>query len=177
WRSLRRTLSGARHIRSFRASARRQDRGRSGHRHRLIAIFSSCNGRRLRAAAEVFRSAIRNVHPLKRFARDHTADTSFGHSGNMADGGDTGERLAGAPGFEPVNGGTKNRCLTAWLRPNMSRVGCDDGPYTDSVVPKQRVIGVRSLRRRNIRLFFVNSDIGDIALILKAFALARALGA
>src|SRR3546814_18749515 len=26
-------------------------------------------------------------------------------------------RLAGAPGFEPGNGGTKNRCLTAWLRP------------------------------------------------------------
>ena len=27
-------------------------------------------------------------------------------------------RLAGAPGFEPGNGGTKNRCLTAWLRPS-----------------------------------------------------------
>jgi hypothetical protein len=26
--------------------------------------------------------------------------------------------LAGAPGFEPGNGGTKNRCLTTWLRPN-----------------------------------------------------------
>jgi hypothetical protein len=26
--------------------------------------------------------------------------------------------LAGAPGFEPGNGGTKNRCLTAWRRPN-----------------------------------------------------------
>lgn len=26
--------------------------------------------------------------------------------------------LAGAPGFEPGNGGTKNRCLTAWLHPN-----------------------------------------------------------
>ena len=25
--------------------------------------------------------------------------------------------MAGAPGFEPGNGGTKNRCLTAWLRP------------------------------------------------------------
>jgi hypothetical protein len=25
--------------------------------------------------------------------------------------------LAGAPGFEPGDGGTKNRCLTAWLRP------------------------------------------------------------
>jgi hypothetical protein len=26
--------------------------------------------------------------------------------------------LAGAPGFEPGNAGTKNRCLTAWRRPN-----------------------------------------------------------
>jgi hypothetical protein len=26
--------------------------------------------------------------------------------------------MAGAPGFEPGNGGTKNRCLTTWLRPN-----------------------------------------------------------
>lgn len=26
--------------------------------------------------------------------------------------------LAGAPGFEPGNGGTKNRCLTTWRRPN-----------------------------------------------------------
>src|SRR5690606_33446597 len=26
--------------------------------------------------------------------------------------------LAGAAGFEPAHGGTKNRCLTAWLRPN-----------------------------------------------------------
>src|SRR5918993_3221051 len=28
------------------------------------------------------------------------------------------ENLAGAPGFEPGNGGTKNRCLTSWRRPN-----------------------------------------------------------
>ena len=28
--------------------------------------------------------------------------------------------MAGAPGFEPGNAGTKNRCLTAWLRPNKS---------------------------------------------------------
>ena len=26
--------------------------------------------------------------------------------------------MAGALGFEPRNGGTKNRCLTTWLRPN-----------------------------------------------------------
>src|SRR3569832_619329 len=29
--------------------------------------------------------------------------------------------LAGAPGFEPGNGGIKIRCLTTWLRPNTAR--------------------------------------------------------
>ena len=29
------------------------------------------------------------------------------------------EDLAGALGFEPRNGGTKNRCLTTWLRPKI----------------------------------------------------------
>ena len=28
-------------------------------------------------------------------------------------------KLAGAAGFEPAHGGTKNRCLTAWLRPTV----------------------------------------------------------
>ena len=28
------------------------------------------------------------------------------------------KEMAGAPGFEPGNAGTKNRCLTAWRRPN-----------------------------------------------------------
>src|SRR3954451_24356873 len=32
--------------------------------------------------------------------------------------------MAGAPGFEPGNGGIKIRCLTTWLRPNQAR-----GPY------------------------------------------------
>ena len=27
--------------------------------------------------------------------------------------------MAGALGFEPRNGGTKNRCLTTWLRPKI----------------------------------------------------------
>ena len=30
--------------------------------------------------------------------------------------------MAGALGFEPRDGGTKNRCLTAWLRP---KIVCD----------------------------------------------------
>jgi hypothetical protein len=28
------------------------------------------------------------------------------------------QKLAGAEGFEPSNGGSKGRCLTIWLRPN-----------------------------------------------------------
>lgn len=32
------------------------------------------------------------------------------------------KKMAGALGIEPRNGGTKNRCLTAWLRPNTSRI-------------------------------------------------------
>ena len=28
------------------------------------------------------------------------------------------ELVAGVAGFEPAHGGTKNRCLTAWLHPN-----------------------------------------------------------
>ena len=37
---------------------------------------------------------------------------------------DSTRKLAGAAGFEPAHAGTKNRCLTAWLRPNS---GC---PYS-----------------------------------------------
>ena len=29
------------------------------------------------------------------------------------------EKLAGVAGFEPAHGDTKNRCLTAWLHPNL----------------------------------------------------------
>ena len=32
--------------------------------------------------------------------------------------------LAGAPGFEPGNGGIKIRCLTTWLRPNGRNLPC-----------------------------------------------------
>ena len=28
------------------------------------------------------------------------------------------EKMAGVAGIEPANGGTKNRCLTAWLHPS-----------------------------------------------------------
>ena len=30
--------------------------------------------------------------------------------------------MAGAEGFEPTHAGTKNRCLTAWLRPNIDEI-------------------------------------------------------
>ena len=36
--------------------------------------------------------------------------------------------MAGAPGFEPGNAGTKNRCLTAWRRPNMHLGAHSNGP-------------------------------------------------
>ena len=36
------------------------------------------------------------------------------------DGMDYGE-MAGVPGFEPGNVGTKNRCLTTWRHPNVAR--------------------------------------------------------
>src|SRR5689334_22321942 len=36
--------------------------------------------------------------------------------------------VAGAAGFEPAHAGTKNRCLTAWLRPNRR----EGGPYSGS---------------------------------------------
>lgn len=29
--------------------------------------------------------------------------------------------MAGTAGFEPTDGGTKNRCLTTWRRPNFAR--------------------------------------------------------
>ena len=34
--------------------------------------------------------------------------------------------FTGALGFEPRNGGTKTRCLTAWLRPNAHDVTFDN---------------------------------------------------
>ena len=40
----------------------------------------------------------------------------------------TGTLLAGAPGFEPGNGGIKIRCLTTWLRPNAVRNAAAAGP-------------------------------------------------
>ena len=38
--------------------------------------------------------------------------------------------LAGAPGFEPGNGGIKIRCLTTWLRPNRCRRAAPNSPRT-----------------------------------------------
>ncbi len=42
------------------------------------------------------------------------------------------QRLAGVPGFEPGNAGTKNRCLTAWLYPKKTRFIATPAPYSDS---------------------------------------------
>ena len=47
--------------------------------------------------------------------------------------------LAGAPGFEPGNGGIKIRCLTTWLRPIALGSGADHtggvGPVNLSTPP------------------------------------------
>ncbi len=40
--------------------------------------------------------------------------------------------MAGVPGFEPGNAGTKNRCLTAWLYPKKTRFTAAFAPYSDS---------------------------------------------
>lgn len=42
------------------------------------------------------------------------------------------ERVAGAPGFEPGNAGTKNRCLTAWRRPIAGPGAVMSGCWADS---------------------------------------------
>jgi hypothetical protein len=48
--------------------------------------------------------------------------------------------LAGAPGFEPGDGGTKNRCLTTWLRPIRADDESETPPY------RQRAARVQSGR-------------------------------
>src|SRR5215218_9075294 len=46
-------------------------------------------------------------------------------------------RLAGAPGFEPGNGGTKNRCLTTWRRPSSPVVPESDATYRQTPMSGQ----------------------------------------
>src|ERR1700732_3027762 len=48
--------------------------------------------------------------------------------------------LAGAPGFEPGDGGIKIRCLTTWLRPNtLANPGRDRAAdHTEAGSPDQR---------------------------------------
>jgi hypothetical protein len=58
--------------------------------------------------------------------------------------------LAGAPGFEPGNGGTKNRCLTAWRRPmTVSRCGALYGSARPCAISLRRL--VPHLRRTGAR--------------------------
>ena len=56
------------------------------------------------------------------------------------------ERLAGALGFEPRYGGTKNRCLTTWRRPNRAGVfsegsGGVQGAYAENFAFPARLAG------------------------------------
>src|SRR5580700_1195653 len=70
-------------------------------------------------------------------------------------------RLAGAPGFEPGNGGIKIRCLTTWLRPNTvglapaAWAGCRTiamGPAPINVRPGHAAIHARQAPYNNVRL-------------------------
>ena len=48
----------------------------------------------------------------------------------------TNAKMAGVPGFEPGNGGTKNRCLTTWLHPKRG--------HTDSTKAEKAQVSKRS---------------------------------
>jgi hypothetical protein len=49
--------------------------------------------------------------------------------------------LAGAPGFEPGNGGTKNRCLTTWRRPNDGAVHSRAWPRWQQGFDRENISG------------------------------------
>src|SRR5215469_13024824 len=79
--------------------------------------------------AFVWRSAqiVCALGPMRR-ARNDMQPTAYSSVGVMSALGQkrtcackTPDLLAGAPGFEPGNGGIKIRCLTTWLRPNRYR--------------------------------------------------------
>ena len=74
--------------------------------------------------------------------------------------------LAGAPGFEPGNGGIKIRCLTTWLRPNgpvVAKSHASHGrggphlysegqfPSNPAARPRQATLAARSPGRYNPR--------------------------
>src|SRR5262245_8020836 len=54
--------------------------------------------------------------------------------------------MAGAPGFEPGNGGIKIRCLTTWLRPIGRRI---DRRGARTIAAGPRLINARSARLRS----------------------------
>ena len=56
--------------------------------------------------------------------------------------------LAGAAGFEPAHGGTKNRCLTAWLRPSRAAPysgRCEDVKGRQDRRPRHHLRAARSI--------------------------------
>ena len=65
------------------------------------------------------RSSLRRKQPRSPHATSNRLKLRADH-GHGRDQVDIPEELAGAAGFEPAHGGTKNRCLTAWLRPNLA---------------------------------------------------------
>ena len=55
--------------------------------------------------------------------------------------------MVGAPGFEPGNGGTKNRCLTAWRRPNDEAFSSQVDTLGDSENALKLYLSFRPTRR------------------------------
>jgi hypothetical protein len=89
--------------------------------HAVFASLKSCR------SAHEFSSSIGTapVRSTKRSSAPLRRERNRGGNGGSSSGNDRLQgrldrvRLAGAGGFEPPHGGTKIRCLTAWLRPNL----------------------------------------------------------
>ncbi len=67
-----------------------------------------------------------------------------------------GLEVAGAAGLEPAHDGVKVRCLTAWLRPNLSIVFSNTLPFSrqDSLEPRiQRNLPAKSFHKAAVMLF------------------------
>ncbi len=60
--------------------------------------------------------------------------------------------MAGAGGIEPPNVGTKNRCLTAWRRPNLGEPGKPIEEHSEKQAPLEGFSGgFRGAENRGFR--------------------------
>ena len=97
---------------------------RMANRHRLPRPYRITQHKRIATAlqkvadaarcADFFTENLRNMDGWKKISprEKHSTSRVENHSE---------ERVAGVAGFEPAHGDTKNRCLTAWLHPKISR--------------------------------------------------------